>query len=397
MINHLAKQIIFRKLKQLHHGQLTIREVNESITFGNSEKPKATITVKNNNFYSYLLFGGSIGSAESYMNQYWNCDNLTNLIRIFALNENLMDQMEGIFNSALKHIFNFFHWLNKNTISGSEKNIAKHYDLSNDFFSSFLDQTMMYSAGIYYSKKDSLHQAQLNKLCTICETLNLKKTDKVIEIGSGWGGFAIFAAQNYGCHVTTTTISQQQYNYAKNLIKKLKLEKQIKIIKQDYRELKGTFNKLVSIEMIEAVGHHFYDAYFETISRLLQPDGEALIQAITIRDQRYLKALKSVDFIQKYIFPGSCIPSINVMQNSITRKTDLVIHGIKDIGIDYAETLKDWRTRFNQNKETIKNLGFDISFQRMWEFYLCYCEGGFREKVISDIQLHLTKKLFRPV
>lgn len=396
MINRLAKQIIFKKLKQLHHGQLTIKEGNDSIDFGKTRELKATITVKNKNFYSFLLFGGSIGSAESYIGEYWDCDNLTNVIRIFALNENIMDQMEGFFNSAIRPLFNLFHWLNKNTIAGSQKNISRHYDLSNEFFSTFLDQTMMYSAAVYNAKKDSLHQAQLNKLRTICETLNLKRTDKVIEIGSGWGGFAIFAAQNYGCHVTTTTISSQQYNYAKNLIKKLKLEKKIKLLKKDYRELNGKFNKLVSIEMIEAVGHHYYDAYFETVSRLLEPNGEALIQAITIRDQRYEKAVKSVDFIQKYIFPGSCIPSINAMQNSITKKTDLVIHGIKDIGIDYAQTLKDWRVRFNQNKETIKNLGFGNAFQRMWEFYLCYCEGGFREKVISDIHLHLTKKLFRP-
>ena len=396
MINRLAKQIIFKKLKQLHHGQLTIKEGSESIVFGKTRELKATVTVKNKNFYSFLLFGGSIGSAESYIGEYWDCDNLTNVIRIFALNENIMDQMEGFFNSAIRPLFNLFHWLNKNTIAGSQKNISRHYDLSNEFFSTFLDQTMMYSAAVYNAKKDSLHQAQLNKLRTICETLNLKRTDKVIEIGSGWGGFAIFAAQNYGCHVTTTTISSQQYNYAKNLIKKLKLQKKIKLLKKDYRELNGKFNKLVSIEMIEAVGHHYYDAYFETVSRLLEPNGEALIQAITIRDQRYEKAVKSVDFIQKYIFPGSCIPSINAMQNSITKKTDLVIHGIKDIGIDYAQTLKDWRVRFNQNKETIKNLGFDSSFQRMWEFYLCYCEGGFREKVISDIHLHLTKKLFRP-
>ena len=230
-----------------------------------------------------------------------------------------MDQMEGFFNSAIRPLFNLFHWLNKNTIAGSQKNISRHYDLSNEFFSTFLDQTMMYSAAVYNAKKDSLHQAQLNKLRTICETLNLKRTDKVIEIGSGWGGFAIFAAQNYGCHVTTTTISSQQYNYAKNLIKKLKLEKKIKLLKKDYRELNGKFNKLVSIEMIEAVGHHYYDAYFETVSRLLEPNGEALIQAITIRDQRYEKAVKSVDFIQKYIFPGSCIPSINAMQNSIRK------------------------------------------------------------------------------
>ena len=253
----------------------------------------------------------------------------------------------------------------------------------------------MYSSAIYANTKMNLEEAAINKIKIICEKLKLKSTDRLVEIGSGWGGFAIYAAQNYGCHVTTTTISEQQFLYVKNKIKQLKLSKKITLVKKDYRQLTGKYNKLVSIEMIEAVGHHFYDTYFSKIATLLTDDGDALIQAITIRDQRYKAALKSVDFIQKYIFPGSTIPSVTSMQESLTRATDMTIFDIQDIGSDYARTLNAWKVKFVANKARIKELGFDAEFMRMWFFYFCYCEGGFKEKVISDIHLHLTKPLYR--
>ena len=253
----------------------------------------------------------------------------------------------------------------------------------------------MYSAAIYPNTKSTLEQAATHKIKVICEKLRLKPSDRLIEIGSGWGGFAIYAAQNYGCHVTTTTISEQQYVYVKNKIKQLGLIKKIKLLKKDYRQLSGKYNKLVSIEMIEAVGHQFYDTYFGKISNLLTEDGDAVIQAITIRDQRYQEALKSVDFIQKYIFPGSTIPSLNSIQNSLTLSTNMTIFNIQDIGDDYAKTLNDWKKRFTSQKKEIAKLGFDEHFMRMWFFYFCYCEGGFKEKVISDIHLHITKPLYR--
>tara|TARA_X000000368_G_C22918660_1_gene662003 strand:- start:257 stop:997 length:741 start_codon:yes stop_codon:yes gene_type:complete len=243
----------------------------------------------------------------------------------------------------------------------------------------------------------SLESASLNKLDIICRKLHLKRSDKIIEIGSGWGGFAIYAANKYGCHVTTTTISKQQFQYVKSKIKKLKLEKKVTVLFKDYRDLSGSYDKLVSIEMIEAVGHQYYDSYFQVISNLLKEDGEALIQAITIKDQRYKQAIKSIDFIQKYIFPGSCIPSLTAIQNSLTDSTDMVINQVDDIGHHYAITLRQWRKNFNANINEIYKLGFDKSFSRMWIFYLCYCEGGFMEKAISDLHIHITKPRYRNI
>ena len=254
---------------------------------------------------------------------------------------------------------------------------------------------MMYSSAIFRNASTSLDEASINKLDVICKKLKLKKTDKVVEIGSGWGGFSIYAAQKYGCHITTTTISKEQYKYVKQKIKLLGMQNNITVLFKDYRDLKGKFDKLVSIEMIEAVGHQYYDEYFNMISKLLKDDGQALIQAITIKDQRYKEATKSVDFIQKYIFPGSCIPSLTAIQKSLTDTTDLVINDVDDIGIHYARTLLHWRKNFIRNKSQILALGFDERFMRMWLFYLCYCEGGFIERSISDLHIQITKPLFR--
>ena len=394
-INKLARNIVSHQLAKIHHGQLLITENKKVSVFGTRNRIRADIKVLNPNFYAYILFGGSIGAAESYMRGDWRSKNLTDVIRLMAVNSAAMDSMEGSYKLLLQPLFKIIHYLNKNTVAGSKKNIVRHYDLSNDFFALFLDTSMMYSSAIYANTKMNLEEAAINKIKIICEKLKLKKTDRLVEIGSGWGGFAIYAAQNYGCHVTTTTISEQQFLYVKNKIKQLKLSKKITLVKKDYRQLTGKYNKLVSIEMIEAVGHHFYDTYFSKIASLLTDDGVALIQAITIRDQRYKAALKSVDFIQKYIFPGSTIPSVTSMQESLTRSTDMTIFDIQDIGSDYARTLNAWKVKFVANKARIKELGFDAEFMRMWFFYFCYCEGGFKEKVISDIHLHLTKPLYR--
>ena len=394
-INKLARNIVSHQLAKIHHGQLLITENKKVSVFGTRNRIRADIKVLNPNFYAYILFGGSIGAAESYMRGDWRSKNLTDVIRLMAVNSAAMDSMEGSYKLLLQPLFKIIHYLNKNTVAGSKKNIVRHYDLSNDFFALFLDASMMYSSAIYANTKMNLEEAAINKIKIICEKLKLKSTDRLVEIGSGWGGFAIYAAQNYGCHVTTTTISEQQFLYVKNKIKQLKLSKKITLVKKDYRQLTGKYNKLVSIEMIEAVGHHFYDTYFSKIATLLTDDGDALIQAITIRDQRYKAALKSVDFIQKYIFPGSTIPSVTSIQESLTRATDMTIFDIQDIGSDYARTLNAWKVKFVANKARIKELGFDAEFMRMWFFYFCYCEGGFKEKVISDIHLHLTKPLYR--
>jgi len=394
-MNHLYKKLVHKQLSQINNASIVIEDGYEIKRFGNSKSLTAKIKVISPSFYKNIVFGGSIGASESFIRGEWKSPNLTKVIQVFARNTEAQDKLESFFIFLLQPFFRVIHRLNQNTIKGSKKNISRHYDLSNDFFKLFLDKKMMYSSAIYKTKKTSLEDAAANKLNVICKKLKLKKSDHLIEIGSGWGGFAIFAAKNYGCKVTTTTISIEQYRYTKNRIREMGLAKQIRVHLKDYRSLRGQFDKLVSIEMIEAVGHQFYDMYFSVISRLLKADGEALIQAITIKDQRYSHAIKSVDFIQKYIFPGSCIPSLTAIQNSLTKSTDLVINDVRDIGRHYAITLAHWRENFIKNKKNIRKLGFDEEFLRMWLFYFAYCEGGFEEKVISDVHLHITKPGYR--
>jgi|TARA_B110000259_G_scaffold88300_1_gene102751 cyclopropane-fatty-acyl-phospholipid synthase len=394
-INNFSKKLVHRSLKNISEGTLSIIEGSDKYEFGNKKSLNAEIIVNNPRFYTEILFGGSIGASEAYIHKSWTSNDLTKVIQLMARNQSTMDSMEGPFRIIMAPVLRMFHALNRNTLYGSKKNIARHYDLSNKFFSLFLDSTMMYSSAIYPNKTSTIETAAEYKLDVICKKLDLKKSHRVIEIGSGWGGFAIYAAKNYGCHVTTTTISKEQYKYVREKIKQLKLEKHIKIIFKDYRELTGKYDKLVSIEMIEAVGHKFYDSYFQKVSELLNQNGDALIQAITIRDQRYKRAIRTVDFIQKYIFPGSCIPSINAMQNAITGSGDMVIDDVRDIGNHYAKTLATWREKFTLNKRSIIKLGFDERFLRMWEFYFCYCQGGFLEKSISTIHLHITKPNYR--
>ena len=394
-MNHLYKKIIHQRLSQIKDAHIIIKDGKSINKYGKPGNLSAKINILDTAFYKNIILGGTIGASESFIKGEWSSPNLTNVIRVLARNTEAQDKLENLFTLLSQPFLKVMHKLNENSVRGSKKNISRHYDLSNDFFSLFLDKNMMYSSAIYKSRKTSLEDASTNKLDVICKKLNLKKTDHVIEIGTGWGGFAIYAAKNYGCKVTTTTISIEQYKFAKQKIKEAGLGKKIKVLLKDYRLLKGQYDKLVSIEMIEAVGYQFYDEYFKIIGQLLKNDGEALIQAITIKDQRYSKAIQSVDFIQKYIFPGSCIPSITAIQNSLTSSTDLVINDIRDIGHHYARTLADWRKRFLKNKQEIRKLGFDDKFLRMWLFYFAYCEGGFEEKVISDIHLHITKPGYR--
>ncbi len=394
-MNHLYKKIIHQRLSQIKDAHIIIKDGKSINKFGKPGNLSAKINILDTVFYKNIILGGTIGASESFIRGEWSSPNLTNVIRVLARNTEAQDKLENLFTLLSQPFLKVMHKLNENSVRGSKKNISRHYDLSNDFFSLFLDKNMMYSSAIYKSRKTSLEDASTNKLDVICKKLNLKKTDHVIEIGTGWGGFAIYAAKNYGCKVTTTTISIEQYKFAKQKIKEAGLGKKIKVLLKDYRLLKGQYDKLVSIEMIEAVGYQFYDEYFKIISQLLKDDGDALIQAITIKDQRYSKAIHSVDFIQKYIFPGSCIPSITAIQNSLTSSTDLVINDIRDIGHHYARTLADWRKKFLKNKREIRKLGFDDKFLRMWLFYFAYCEGGFEEKVISDIHLHITKPGYR--
>ena len=396
-LDRLAKHILIKRLEHLQHGTLQLIEGESSHSFGSKSTDSSledialTLVVNNSAFYGEVVFGGSIGAGEAYMQGYFECDNLTKLIRLMVRNQSLLDDIESSFAKITGPIQAWLHRINKNTQVGSRRNISAHYDLGNDFFKLMLDPTMMYSSAIFETPKQSLEQASIAKLKSICKKLDLKPSDHVLEIGTGWGGFAIYAAQNYGCKITTTTISQAQYQLALQRIKNAGLENNIEVLLSDYRDLTGKYDKLVSIEMIEAVGHQFYDTYFRACGNLLKQDGMMLLQAITIADQRYASAIKSVDFIQRYIFPGSCIPSVTAMLNSITKSSDMRLADLEDIGPHYATTLAKWRDNFFNNIAAIRALGYPETFIRMWDFYLCYCEGGFEERALGDVHMLLVK------
>jgi cyclopropane-fatty-acyl-phospholipid synthase len=317
------------------------------------------------------------------------------VMRILALNQKAFEDLEKGLARVTAPLNKFYHFLRKNTKKASRENILAHYDLGNDFYSLFLDETMTYSCGIFEHEESTLKDASVAKYDRICRKLQLEPGDRVVEIGTGWGGFAVHAAQNYGAHVTTTTISDEQYQFAQNRFKIAGLENQVELLKKDYRDLGGRFDKLVSIEMIEAVGHHYLNAFFRTCSRLLKDDGMMALQAITIGDQIFNRHKRSVDFIKRYIFPGSCIPSITAISKAIARATDLRLVHLEDITPHYSRTLREWRKRFFANIDRLRALGYSDTFIRMWEYYLCYCEGGFAERYIGDVQMLFSKPLCR--
>ena len=355
--------------------------------------PDLTVKLKvlEQSFYRKVALGGSIAAAETYIQGDWYTDDLTKLVRVFARNRDLLDKMEGGLASLANWVLRVPHWFRRNSMQGSRKNIAVHYDLGNDFFETFLDKHGMYSSATYLNPNDSIDQASTEKLDRICRKLRLSEADSVVEIGTGWGGFACYAAAEYGCKVTTTTISHKQYEAAKTRVENAGLEDRVTVLFEDYRRLQGRYDKLVSIEMVEAVGHQYLDTYLSKCSSLLTPEGLALIQAITIEDYRYTKSLRSVDFIKRYIFPGSFIPSVSAIVNSAGNQTDLRLINLEDQGDSYALTIRAWRERFESNVSKIKSMGYSEQFIRMWRFYLAYCEGGFMEKTISNAQLLFAK------
>ncbi len=394
LMQRIAKKLLISQLSKIKFGELVIVDADENYHFGSDRTDfdvTAIITVHDARFYTAVAFGGSIGSGESYMKQYWSSDDLTRVVQIFVRNLEVLDQMDSGLSYIAGPLNKIYHWFKPNTIKGSRKNISAHYDIGNNLYQLFLDKNMMYSSAIYEHQEMDLNQASEAKLQRICQKLELKHTDHVIEIGSGWGGFAIYAAKHYGCHVTTTTISRAQYDLAIERIAQEDLADKITILFEDYRKLTGQYDKLVSIEMIEAVGHEYYETYFKTCSNLLKPQGLMLIQAITIADQRYNIAKRSVDFIQRYIFPGGCLPSVTVISQTLAKCTDMRMYHMEDIGQHYARTLKDWREKFFSKLELVKSLGYSGNFIRMWEYYLCYCEGGFKEHGIGCVQLLITK------
>jgi cyclopropane-fatty-acyl-phospholipid synthase len=339
---------------------------------------------------------GDIGFGEAYVDGLWDTDNITNVIKWVLLN---IDNAPGVSGSKMQSaalnilkVFNKITHLNRrNTLKGSRKNISEHYDLNNDFFASFLDPTMTYSSAYFNKDGISLEDAQYAKYERLCQQLRLKPTDHVLEIGSGWGGNAIYMAKHYGCKVTSLTISEEQLKLACERVKAEGLTDKVEILLKDYRELEGTYDKIVSVEMLEAVGDKFLDTYFRQVSTLLKKDGILAIQVITSPDSRYDSLKKGVDWIQKHIFPGSLLPSVAAINGSINRTSDLTMVDLKDLGLHYATTLKLWFEQFNANLSKAKKLGFDDTFIRKWNYYLCYCEAAFAMRNINVMHLVYTR------
>ncbi len=393
----MARRALLGILGRMQVGNLTIHEGGRTMHFGEESGagPHAVVNVHDPKAYRRVLTGGSVGSGESYMLGQWSSPHLVDVIRLFCANMAVLDSMDSG-SSLLRRIgLKIAHVLNSNTLTGSRRNISAHYDLGNDFFSLFLDPTMMYSSAVFPDPAATLEVASEYKLDLICRQLELKPGDHLLEIGTGWGGMALHAARYYGCRVTTTTLSKEQYEYTRRRVTEAGLADSVEVLCRDYRDLEGRYDKLVSIEMIEAVGYEFYSNYFSKCSSLLKPDGLMVIQAITMADQRYEQAKKEVDFIKRYIFPGGCLPSLEIISRHIARDTDMQITNLRDITRDYADTLACWRQRFQRALPQVREQGFDELFERMWEFYLCYCEGGFRERVIGTVQLTFAKPGYR--
>ena len=379
------RRLLHRALDGLGNGQVTLAERATTTVHGDGQ-PRVRVEVHRPAFYRRVVLGGTLGAAESYIDGDWDCDDLVGLVRLLAhsrATQQAVDRNRRIASC----IDRWQHHRRRNTRRGSASNIAAHYDLGNEFFRLFLDERMMYSCALFEQPSASLDAASTAKLQLLCRKLRLRHEDHVLEIGGGWGGLAVYAAKHYGCRVTTATLSPAQYAHTVSLVREHGLDDRVEVLLRDYRDLDGQFDKLVSVEMIEAVGHRFLPDYFRACARLLKPDGLMALQAITIRDQRYRQALHNVDFIKKYIFPGGFIPCVSVLVENAARQCDAVLVHLDDLGADYAQTLRAWRTRFDAQTDAIKSLGFDERFRRMWRFYFCYCEGGFLERAISDVQM----------
>ena len=387
---------LFGQMRALRECRLTIVDALGTTELGIADVEAtdllaATLIVRSPDFYRAVATNGSVGAGESYIDGDWECDNLVAVIRMLVRNRDLLDAMEGGLARLGGLAMRAWYALRRNTRRGSRENISAHYDLGNEFFRLFLDENLMYSSATFASPDESLESASRRKLDRICRKLALNPGDRVIEIGSGWGGFALHAAEHFGCHVTTTTISRAQYDLARERVSAAGLSERIDVRLEDYRDLTGRYDKLVSIEMIEAIGHQYLDTYFAKLGALLEPDGMALIQAITIEDHRYAQALRAVDFIKRHVFPGSFIPSVSAMLGAASRRSDLKLFNLEDMGPSYAQTLAAWHERFDRARVQVRALGYDEAFIRLWDFYLAYCEGGFRERSTGCVQMLLVK------
>jgi cyclopropane-fatty-acyl-phospholipid synthase len=382
-----------RHLRGLAHGRLTVVDPLGRTTFGEGGgPPAATVSVHDLRFYAALLFGGSIGAAESYMRAEWSADDLTSLLRLMLREEDVADRLESLGRIPAWTL----RWRPRaNTIRGARRNVAAHYDIGNDFFSLVLDPTLSYSCALFGRDGMSLEEASRAKMERVCRLLALSPRDHLMEIGGGWGALAMHAARHFGCRVTTTTVSRRQYELACRRVHDAGLSHRVRVLLEDYRRLEGRYSKLAAIEMIEAVGYENYDAFFRRCSDLLAPDGVMLLQAIVIDDRLFERARRSIDFIKRYIFPGGCLPSIGAVSSSVARASDLRVVRLEELTSHYPPTLRWWRRRLLANADGLRRLGFSEGFLRMWDFYFCYCEAGFLERRLGDVQLVLTKPLAR--
>lgn len=392
LLDKLARASLLKGLASLSRGHVTLEDGGQRLGFGAPDEAlRAVLTVNDHAFYRRAAFGGSIGAAEAYMDGQWDCDDLTALVRIMVANQQAMESLErGLVRLSLP-LQRLLHRLNDNTRRGSRRNIAAHYDLGNDLYRLFLDPTMAYSCGFFRGEDYTMEQASAAKFDLVCRKLGLAPGMSVLEIGTGWGGFALHAARNYGCRVTTTTISAEQHQLAAARIREAGLEEKITLLDSDYRDLCGLYDRLVSIEMIEAVGDRHLPDFFRVCAGRLKPDGLALIQAITVPDRAYAAYLKNPDFINLYIFPGGCCPSVAAMTKAAASATDLRLVQLQDLTPHYVRTLQEWRRAFTANLEAVGALGYDERFVRMWHCYFCYCEGAFAEQYTGVVQLLYAK------
>lgn len=390
-----AKRTILRRLSNLDRGQIQIDDAEGTVRLGRRDDLYVTLKVNDPSFFRQALLGGTLSVAETYLRGAWDCDDLTSLFRIFIRNLDASEKLDRRVAWVLGWSHRLFHWWHANTIHGSRQNIQAHYDLGNDFFRLWLDETMAYSCGIFKDRDTSLAEASIEKFDRVCRRLRLNASDHVLEIGTGWGGFAIHAASRYGCRVTTTTISKEQLDVAIRSVQSAGLTSRVKLLQQDYRNLEGRFDKLVSLEMIEAVGHKNLDAYFRQCGRLLRPDGSMMLQAIIMPESRYAEYLRTVDFIQRYVFPGGSLPSISAILGAVGRTSDLRLVHAEDFAPHYAETLRRWRHAFHNHLDEVRQIGFPDRFIRLWDYYLCYCEAVFEERHISVLQMQFDKPLCR--
>jgi len=397
VLTRRLRAALLARLAPLAHGALRIEDPCGITELGAADAAlKARVRVHDLGFYRALVAHGSVGAAEAYGEGLWSCDDLVALMRILVLNRAVMDGLEHGTARLAGLLLRAAHALRRNTRAGSRRNIAAHYDLGNELFALFLSPDLMYSSALWQGREDTLAQASARKLERICARLELGPSDHVLEIGSGWGGFAIHAAARYGCRVTTTTISREQQRLALERVRQAGLENRVRVLLEDYRALTGRYDKVVSIEMIEAIGAQYLPTYFGQLGRLLSERGLALLQAITIEDHRYAQALRSVDFIKRHIFPGSFIPSIQAMLAAKTAACELALVHLEDFGLSYARTLEAWRQAFLERRPQVRDLGFDERFIRLWEYYLAYCEGGFRERSIGVVQMLFAAPGYRP-